>query len=152
MSEKVLKGKEVYGPHYDEAVKRYKENPDWFPNPDESIIVKKNDLKVAREEYNSLVSSGDLEKGHHRQGLAFGGENIQDNIQFTGESTIKKKELSDLDLDFYHEKGLGKEKAKILKVHQTESGIYLFGNNPNHTEATVFQNKVLKWQRDSGLR
>ncbi|MBJ8052074.1 hypothetical protein JDS87_08570 [Bacillus cereus] len=30
--------------------------------------------------------------------------------------------------------------------------IIVFGNNPQHTEVTVFQNKVLKWQRENGKR
>ena len=146
-----LTGKDIYGPYYDEAKKLHEENPNWYPNPDESYIVKDDELKFVRDEYNSMVSTGELEKGHHRQGLAFGGENVDTNIQFTGESTIKSEKLEDLDLEFYHTQGYGKKNAKILKIHQTENGIFVFGNNPNHTEVTTFQNKVLKWQRDNGL-
>ncbi|WP_260445086.1 pre-toxin TG domain-containing protein [Listeria booriae] len=145
-------GKDVYGPYYDEAKQLHEENPKWFPDPDESTIVKGDELKAMRDEYQSMVSRGELPKGHHRQGLSFGGDNIESNIQFTGESTIRRSELEGLDLDFYHQEGLGKENAKILKIHQTEGGIFVFGNNPNHTEVTTFQNQVLKWQRESGLR
>ncbi|MBS2967915.1 ribonuclease YeeF family protein [Metabacillus sp. KIGAM252] len=147
-----ITGADVYGPHYEQAIGLYESKSEWFPNPDESTLVKGNELKAAREEYNSLANSGLLEKGHHVQGLAFGGENVSSNIKFTGESTIKSDKLSGLDLSFYHTQGYGKENAKILKIHQTEGGVFIFGNNPNHTEATVFQNKVLKWQRDNDLR
>ena len=40
--------------------------------------------------------------------------------------------------------GYGKKDLKILKIHQKESGMYVFGNNPNHSEVTNFQNKVLR--------
>ncbi|WP_167332615.1 hypothetical protein [Bacillus thuringiensis] len=32
--------KDVYGPYYDEAKKLHETNPDWYPNPDESTLVK----------------------------------------------------------------------------------------------------------------
>ncbi|MDM5154706.1 hypothetical protein QUF88_12945 [Bacillus sp. DX1.1] len=64
-----LTGKDVYGPYYDEAVDLYKTKPDWFSNPDESIIVQGDDLAKARADYRSLVRKGELEKGHHIQGL-----------------------------------------------------------------------------------
>ena len=147
-----MKGKDVYGPHYEEAQQLFEEDPDFFSNPDESIIVQGEDLKKARDDYNTLVSQGNLDKGHHKQGLSFGGENINDNITYTGESTIKSSKLEDLNLDFYSENGYGKENAKTLKMYKDENGIYTFGNNPRHTSATNFQNKVLKWQRDNGLR
>lgn len=143
---------EVYGPYYDEAKKLYEKNPDWYPNPDESTVVKGDELKEVRADYQALVRRGELEKGHHRQGLAFGGENVNSNIQKTGESTIRREQIDDLNLDFYHEMGYGKKDAKILKIHENEDGIILFGNNPQHTEVTTFQNKVLKWQRDKGKR
>jgi hypothetical protein len=38
-------GKDVYGPYYDEAKKLHESNPDWYPNPDESIVVKGEELK-----------------------------------------------------------------------------------------------------------
>ena len=66
--------------------------------------------------------------------------------------TIKREKLDGLDLDFYHQQGYGKKNAKILKMHQTEGGVYVFGNNQNHTEVTAFQNKVRKWQKESGFR
>ncbi|PPA80716.1 hypothetical protein C4A76_25735 [Brevibacillus laterosporus] len=150
--EKALKGKDVYGPHYEEAKKLHAENPEWYPNPDESAIVKGNELKKARKEYDTLVKDGTLEKGHHVQGLGMGGENVKSNIKFTGESTISNKNLEGLDLDFYHEMGYGKKNAKMLKIHETENGIIVFGNNPKHTEVTNFQNKVFKWQRGKRLR
>ncbi|MGG0754337.1 hypothetical protein [Brevibacillus laterosporus] len=129
------------------------ENPEWYPNPDESAIVKGNELKKARKEYDTLVKDGTLEKGHHVQGLGMGGENVKSNIKFTGESTISNKNLEGLDLDFYHEMGYGKKNAKMLKmIHETENGIIVFGNNPKHKEVTNFQNKVFKWQRGKRLR
>ncbi|WP_242142806.1 hypothetical protein [Bacillus cereus group sp. BfR-BA-01430] len=144
--------KDVYGPYYDEAKKLHETNPDWYPNPDESTIVKGKELKEARADYQALVRRGELEKGHHVQGLSFGGENVSSNIKNTGESTIRREQIDDLNLDFYHEMGYGKENAKVLKIHENEKGIIVFGNNPQHTEVTVFQNKVLKWQRENGKR
>ncbi|MBZ6023553.1 hypothetical protein LA440_10285 [Bacillus cereus] len=144
--------KDVYGPYYDEAKKLHETNPDWYPNPDESTIVKGKELKEARADYQALVRRGELEKGHHVQGLSFGGENVSSNIKNTGESTIRREQIDDLNLDFYHEMGYGKENAKVLKIHENENGIIVFGNNPQHTEVTVFQNKVLKWQRENGKR
>ncbi|MDE7553590.1 pre-toxin TG domain-containing protein [Bacillus tropicus] len=159
MESKVVKGtgnnsssKDVYGPYYDEAKKLHETNPDWYPNPDESTIVKGKELKEARADYQALVRRGELEKGHHVQGLSFGGENVSSNIKNTGESTIRREQIDDLNLDFYHEMGYGKENAKVLKIHENEKGIIVFGNNPQHTEVTVFQNKVLKWQRENGKR
>ncbi|PAD67427.1 hypothetical protein CHH83_18865 [Bacillus sp. 7586-K] len=115
-------------------------------------MVKGKELKEARADYRALIRRGELEQGHHRQGLAFGGENVNSNIQKTGESSIRRKEIADLNLDFYHEMGYGKKNAKVLKIHENENGIIVFGNNPKHTEVTNFQNKVLKWQRDNGKR
>ena len=60
--------------------------------------------------------------------------------------------MNGLDLSFYSENGYGKANAKILKIHMNEKGIIVFGNNPKHTQATNFQNKVLRWQRGNGLR
>ncbi|EST10770.1 ribonuclease YeeF family protein [Sporolactobacillus laevolacticus] len=147
-----VSGEEVYGPYYDEAKKLHESNPEWYPNPDESTIVKGKELKEVRADYQALVRRGELEKGHHIQGLAFGGENVTLNIKITGESTIRSDQIDDLNLDFYHEMGYGKKDAKILKIHENEEGIILFGNNPQHTQVTTFQNKVLKWQREDGRR
>lgn len=152
VDEAINKGKDVYGPHYDEAKILHELNPDWYPNPDESSIVKGNELKEARADYHALARRGELEKGHHIQGLAFGGENVNSNIKKTGESTIRREQIDELNLDFYHEMGYGKKDAKVLKIHENEDGIILFGNNPQHTEVTTFQNKVLKWQRENGKR
>ena len=146
------KGQEVYGPYYEEAVKRHVDNPIWYADPDASRIVAGEELKQARSQYQQMLRKGELPKGHHRQGLAFGGENIPENIQFTGESTIRHSELEGLDISFYHENGYGKKDPKVLKIHQRESVLYVFGNNPNHTEVTNFQNEVLRWQRQQGLR
>lgn len=63
---------------------------------------------------------------------------------------IKPKE--GLDTSFYHENGYDKKDPKVLKIHQRESGLYVFGNNTNHTEVTNFQNEVLRWQKQQGLR
>ncbi|MDT2047719.1 hypothetical protein [Priestia flexa] len=144
--------KNVYGPYYDEAKKLHETNPDWYPDPDESTIVKGKELKELRADYQALVRRGELEKGHHVQGLSFGGENVSSNIKTTGESTIRREQIDDLNLDFYHEMRYGKENAKVLKIHENEEGIIVFGNNPQHTGVTVFQNKVLKWQRENGKR
>lgn len=145
-------GRSVYGPYYDEAVKRHAEKPDWYADPDESKIISGEELSDARLEYQQMVRRGELEPGHHRQGLAFGGENTPENIQFTGESTIRRSDLDGIDTSFYHENGYGKKDAKILKIHKNENGLYIFGNNPDHTEVTNFQNKVLRWQKNEGLR
>ncbi|WP_216637156.1 hypothetical protein [Streptococcus gordonii] len=145
-------GRSVYGPYYDEAVKRHSEKPDWYADPDESKTISGEELSDARLEYQQMVRRGELEPGHHRQGLAFGGENTPENIQFTGESTIRRSELDGIDTSFYHENGYGKKDAKILKIHKNENGLYIFGNNPDHTEVTNFQNKVLRWQKNEGLR
>ncbi|MDR2889382.1 MAG: hypothetical protein LBV33_06025, partial [Lachnospiraceae bacterium] len=150
---KVLKGKDIYGPHYEDAVKLHKEKPEWYPDPDESIIVDGEELIKAREEYKKMYTSGALPKGHHRQGLAFGGGNTADNIQFTGESTIASSEVSKAEYDAYVAKSRGKKDPKTLKIHkETEEGEYVLGSNPNHTEVTNFQNKVMRWQRKAGLR
>jgi len=145
------KGKEIYGPHYEEAKRLHKENPDFFGNPDNHKIVKGEELAKMRKEYDDLVSQGLVEPGHHKDGLSFGGKNIQENIAFTGETTIQRKKMDGVDLDFYSQ--YGKPDAKTLKLHQTEpDGIIVFGNNSSHTEATNFQNKVLRWQRENRLR
>lgn len=149
---KKTSGEDVYGPYYDEAKELHEINPEWYPNPNESTIVKGQELKEARVEYQTLVRKKKLDKGHHVQGLSFGGENINSNIKVTGESTIPREKIDDLNLDFYHKMGYGKEDAKILKVHKNEKGVILFGNNPQHTEVTVFQNKILKWQRNNNKR
>lgn len=89
-------GKDVYGSYYDEAKKLHETKPDWYPNPDESMIVKGKELKEARLDYQALVRRGELEKGHHVQGLSFGGENVSSNIKKTGELTIRREQIDDL--------------------------------------------------------
>ncbi|WBS04791.1 hypothetical protein OU994_11185 [Pseudoduganella sp. SL102] len=148
-------GQQVYGPHYERAKKLHDQNPEFFPHPDTpgTSVVSGASLQEARREYQVAVQQGVLPKGHHVQGLALGGKNTPENITFTGESTIPASTLNGLDLSFYSAAGHGKENAKILKIYQeTPGGIFKFGLNPRHTEATVFQNQVLKWQRAQGLR
>ncbi|MEZ7550037.1 hypothetical protein [Streptococcus sp. 20925_1_22] len=50
-------------------------------------------MKKARSHYQQMLRKGELPKGYNRQGLAFGGENVPENIQFTGETTIRHSEL-----------------------------------------------------------
>lgn len=115
--------------------------------------VSGGDLQAARAEYQAAVKSGSLPKGHHIQGLSLGGENTASNITFTGESTIRASKLEGLDLSFYSDLGYGKPNATVLKIYQSSpEGVFQFGLNPNHTEATTFQNQVLLWQRQQGLR
>ena len=146
-------GQEVYGPHYAEALELSQIDPDFFPHPDApgTRIVQGSSLAESRAQYERLSRQGVLPRGHHRQGLAFGGENQADNIQFTGETTMRRAELGGLDLGFYE--AYGKPDAKVLKLHMTnEDGVLVFGNNPRHTEVTEFQNRVIRWQREEGLR
>ena len=42
--------------------KLHETNPDWYPNPDESTIVKGKELKEARADYQALVRRGNLKK------------------------------------------------------------------------------------------
>ena len=51
------------------------------------------------------MRKGEIEKGHHKQGLSFGGENVNSNIKKTGESSNRREQIDDLDLDFYRELG-----------------------------------------------
>ncbi|WP_255452462.1 hypothetical protein [Sporosarcina sp. ANT_H38] len=68
--------------------------------PAESTIVQGDDLVKARAEYNALNRKDELEKGHHIQCLWSDGVNINFNIKFTGESTIKREKFG-----FYHQNG-----------------------------------------------
>jgi hypothetical protein len=148
-------GQQVYGPYYEQAKQLHAQNPSFFPDPDApgTAIVSGSDLTAARAEYQSAAKAGDLPQGHHVQGLAFGGENTATNITFTGESTIRASQLDGLDLSFYSDLGYGKQNASVLKIYQeTPGGVFQFGLNPVHTEATTFQNQVLLWQRQQGLR
>ncbi|AGK72122.1 Uncharacterised protein [Streptococcus cristatus] len=77
-------------------------------------------MKKARSHYQQMLRKGELPKGYNRQGLAFGGENVPENIQFTGETTIRHSELEGLDTSFYHENVYGKKDPKVLKIHQRE--------------------------------
>ena len=146
------RGKDVWGPYYDDAKRMHDEHPEWLADPDRSTVVAGEDLKAMRSDYEAKVRNGALEPGHHRQGLAFGGTNTPDNIQPTGEHTIRASELDGVDLGFYSEAGYGKNNPTVLKTHQGESGILEFGNNPMHTTVTALQNQALAWQRPQGLR
>ena len=44
------------------------------------------------------------------------------------------------------------KRIKGIENTSKRSGLYVFGNNPNHTEVTNFQDEVLRWQRQQGLR
>lgn len=57
-----------------------------------------------------------------------------------------------LGTSFYHENGHCKKSPKTLKIYQKGSCLYDFDNDPNHTEVTNFQNKVLRWQKTQVLR
>lgn len=100
------------------------------------------------------------ERGHHVQGLAFGGDNVQSNIVHTGESTIRRDSLTLEQQQQYIDQGFTKNSEyKVAKIVEDPNGSiikngkkYSFGLNKTHTEATNFQNKVIKWQREAGLR
>ena len=85
---------------YEETVKRHVDNSKWYANPDESRVVAGEELKQARSQYQRMLRKDELQKGHHKQGLIFGGENVSKNIQFTGKSTIRHSELEGLDTGF----------------------------------------------------
>ena len=153
-------GREVLGPHYDEARELHQSNPDFFPDPDKYTIVQGAELKAMRREYKDMVRKGILEPGHHVQGLALGGGNVQSNITHTGESTIQRSSLTPEQQRTYVADGYTKNPDfKIAKIVESPTGdivvngrTYAFGLNPQHTAATTFQNKVLRWQREVGLR
>ena len=154
------KGKEIFGPYYEEAVRLFQQNPDFFPDPDKCTIVQGAELERMREQYDSMAVAGDLERGHHRQGLAFGGDNIKENIVHTGESTVRRGELTLEQQRQYYEQGYtSNPNYKIAKIVEDPNGTvnvrgrtYSFGLNDSHTSATNFQNKVIRWQRKVGLR
>ena len=154
------KGREIFGPYYEEAVRLHQQNPDFFPDPDKCTIVQGEELQRMRDQYDSMAASGLLERGHHIQGLAFGGDNVQENIVHTGESTIRRSELTPEQQRQYYEQGYtSKPDYKIAKIVEDPNGTinargrtYSFGLNSSHTEATNFQNKVIRWQREVGLR
>ena len=153
-------GRAVYGPYYEEALRLYVENPDFFPDPDQCSIVQGEEYSKMRIQYERMVASGQLERGHHIQGIAFGGENTKDNIVFTGESTIKREYLpSELQNEYYEKGYTNKKDYRIVKIVEDNNGSinhkgknYSFGLNQNHTKATNFQKKVIKWQREVGVR
>ena len=113
-----------------------------------------------RRQYDAMVASGQLDRGHHVQGLAFGGDNTGDNIMHTGESTIQRKQLTtEQQLQYFNEGFTKNSDYKVAKIVEDPNGTiikngktYSFGLNKSHTEATIFQNKVIKWQREVGIR
>jgi hypothetical protein len=142
----------VLGPHHDTVLEAHNANPDWVAHPDEWRIVEGAELKRARREYQQMVRNGELPTGHHRLGLADGGTNTADNIQFTGESTIAFDKFSDGGNEWYAEAGYG-QGTQIAKIHQlSEGGLFVFGANPDHTSVTNLQNLVHNWQKSVGLR
>ncbi|GED57625.1 contractile injection system protein, VgrG/Pvc8 family [Brevibacillus formosus] len=156
------KGKEIFGPHYDEGKRLYEEDPEFYCDPDICTIVQGKELKKARAEYNKLSNRKKLKKGHHVQGLAFGGKNVDSNIVHTGESTISRTKLTKEQIEEYAnpENGYTKNKDfKFAKITEDPEGKivrdgvnYRFGLNERHTRATTYQNKVLEYQRSVGLR
>jgi hypothetical protein len=144
-------GQQVYGPYYNQAEQLHAQDPAFFADPDApgTHVVGGSALKAARAEYQNMVASGSLPAGHHVQALALGGTNVSANIVATGESTIPVARLRGIDMSFYRRYGSG---AKSFKIYQLESGVYVFGLNPRHTLATVFQNAVFRWQRLFVLR
>ncbi|HDR7530258.1 hypothetical protein FOC88_15580 [Bacillus thuringiensis] len=69
MESKVVKGtsnnsssKDVYGPYYDEAKKLHETNPDWYPNPDESTIVKGKEQRKQEQTIKRWLEEGNLKK------------------------------------------------------------------------------------------
>ena len=107
-----------------------------------------------------MTAKGELEQGHHIQGLAMGGENESENITYTGESTISRSKITKEQQERYYNEGYTKNKNyKIAKIKEDPNGDilvngknYSFGLNNLHTLATNFQNKVFRWQREVGLR
>ncbi|MDU4659238.1 MAG: hypothetical protein E6Y39_03750, partial [Clostridium butyricum] len=162
LSNTEIKGEKVFGPYYDEAKRLFNEDPDYFPDPDVCIMTQGKDLDKMRKDYNKLSNSNKLSKGHHRQGLAFGGKNIESNIVKTGESTINRSKLTKAQQEQYSNPNNGytsNKNFKIAKITEDDKGTliknginYKFGLNDRHTRATNFQNKVLKWQREAGIR
>jgi len=150
----------VYGPYYEKAVELYKSYPDFFPNPDTSKICQGKELKKKRRQYKRMTAAGKIKRGHHRQGLAFGGDNIESNIVHTGESTIKRSKLTPEQQQQYIDEGhTTNSNYQIAKIVEDPNGTicvngkkYKFGLNELHTKVTNFQNEVIRWQRKVGLR
>lgn len=148
-------GEQVYGPFHAQAKALHALDPEFFPDPEApgTAVVGGAELSSARRECQLASQQGLLPKGHHRQGLAFGGTNHESNIAFTGESTIQASALSGVDMSFYAAQGIGKLGAKVYKIWQeAPGGLFLFGLNPRHARVTNFQNEVLRWQKESGMR
>jgi len=73
---------------------------------------------------------------------------IEKNKRYNLVSSIENAALSEM----YCAKGNVDLIIMDIFTYQRESGLYVFGNNPNRTEVANFQNKVLRWQRQQGLR
>jgi hypothetical protein len=149
-SARQLQAKRYLGQHYDQAKALHTSDPDFFPNPDITAFraTSGSQLDAARA---AFVDSG--LRGHHVHPLSHGGPAIPGpgGLTFTGESTIRASQLSGLDLSFYAQ--YGNANAKVLKIHQAEpGGLFLFGPNPRHTQATNFWNDVGRTQRSNGTR
>ena len=84
-----------------------------------------------RKDYRKLSNSNKLSKGHHRQGLAFGGKNIESNIVNTGESTIARSKLTEAQQAEYSNPNNGytqKKNFKIAKITEDEQGTIIRNN------------------------
>ncbi|KAG2874652.1 hypothetical protein PC115_g24097 [Phytophthora cactorum] len=56
-------GKEIYGPYYEEAKRLFKENPEFFGDPDNHTVVEGKGLEKMRKEYDNLVRQVHYKKG-----------------------------------------------------------------------------------------
>ena len=143
-------GKEYLGKYYEEAKMLHSKDPEFFVDPDSTTFRIVNGKELDAGRYAFVESGG---RGHHKHPISHGGLAVpgKDGLAYTGESTIKSSKLDGLDLEFYSK--YGKLGAKTLKIHKPAgSGLYIFGLNPRHTEATNFWNKVGRWQNELGQR
>ncbi len=149
-SARQLQARRYLGQHYGQAKSLHAADPEFFPDPDNTLFraTTGSKLDAARA---AFVDSG--LRGHHVHPLAHGGPAIPGpgGLAFTGESTIRASQLAGLDLGFYVQ--YGKANAKVLKIYQPKpGGLYFFGPNPRHTQATNFWNQVGRTQRGIGTR
>ncbi len=148
-----IEARRILGPFYDEILKRHQQNPEYYAHPNEFRIVEVKEYDRIRAEYRTMTNQGELEPGHHRLGVADGGQNVQDNIIYTGEKFLDRSMLPQSALDYYDSTYArkGKPHPKRIAIYE-QNGIVRFGKNPLHTEATNFQNDLHTWQREQGLR
>lgn len=144
---------EILGPYYDELLEKHKNNPDFFAHPDNYKIVEGTEYTSKRAEYARMVKNGEIKPGHHKLGVADGGENVQSNITYTGEKFIDRKLLPQEALDYYDSVygTTSNPHPKRITIYE-ENGMVKFGKNPKHTEATSMQQKIHIWQKGKGLR